>query len=151
MKLPIVDLKYKENITTNRIENIEELIEQNRFVDNEFDYYFEVFEDDLIIVFANLAGYELTEEDIENKLGRTFQVETSVIVKDQNGLEYSDTMYWLGDNDGWGNVQELLSDIPVWTREELVSIGVKGFQDSPLGFPDKYKYDWEYSLKYQRK
>lgn len=151
MKLPIVDLKYKENISTNCIENIEELIEQSRFEDNEFDYYFEVFEDDLIIVFANLAGYELTEEDIENKLGRAFQVETSVIVKDQNGLEYSDTMYWLGDNDGWGNVQELLSDKPVWTRDELVSIGIKGFQDSPLGFPDKYKYDWEYSLKYQRK
>lgn len=151
MKIPNITVTYDERISKNRIANIEELIEQNRFNDDEFDYYFEVFEDELVVVFANLAGYELTEEDIENKLGRAFQIETAVIVKDQNRLEYSDTIYWLGDNDGWGKAQELLSDKPVWTRDELGDIGVKSFQDSPMGFPDKYKYDWEYSLKHQKR
>lgn len=147
MKIPKVIVTYDEHISKKRITNIEELIEQNRFNDDEFDYFFEVFENDLVVVFAFVYGFELTQEDIDKDYGRVFQVETAVIVKDKEYPSYHGTVHYLGDNDGWGGIQELLKDSPVWTKDELRDLGVKVFRDVGVGFPDKYYYEWKHSLK----
>lgn len=150
MKIPKLVVTYDEFTSDNRIENIENLIEEKRFDDGEFDYFFEVYEDDLVVVFAFLYAFEMTERDLEEGNGRVFQVETAVLVKEPHPSHHG-KIYYMGDNDGWGNISELLKNSPVWTKDELKKIGVESFQDADSGFPNRYDYEWKYSLIHQKK
>ncbi|MDY7043636.1 hypothetical protein RVS70_05395 [Virgibacillus sp. M23] len=131
-----VIVNYKEHKSDDRIEDIDKLIEENRFNDDGFDYYFEVHEEDDFVVFANVAGYELLQEDIDSGCGRVFQVETALLVKKEN------IIYYL-ENDGFKSLN-FLKNYPVWTSGKLRKAGVKGFQDAGINFPYRNFYWKDY-------
>jgi hypothetical protein len=140
MKLPKIEVTYTEFKSSNYMNDIEGLIEQNKFNSEEFDYFFEVYEDDKVVVFANVYGCDLEEEDVTSGVGRVFQVETAVLVKDIHNSQSLYKMYRLGDSDLPPKLNQLLQNKPVWKADELFRLGVKEILDAYTGF--EYDYSW---------
>lgn len=120
---------YKEVVSEKifvSIEEIEKLMDGNKYNNNYLNYYFELHEADDIVIFANLTGYELDEEDIKTGLGRIYQIETAVLVKNEMKV------YHIGDNDIKEEYIKLLINKPVWTKEsfEQAGIALSGLTDA---------------------
>lgn len=138
MKL-IDHIVYKDINSQNyftSIQQIEDLIKKEKFTNNEFYYYFEMYEDDKVVVFANLAGFELSEEDIELEWGRPFQIETAILVKENMEI------YFLRDNDGVNEYLKSFINKPYWTNETFENVGIKIAGDAGIGFRYRGLY-WE--------
>lgn len=151
MKLPkirtIVD--YTDYRSKNTMPNILEQIEAYRFKEDPFDYFFEVFENETVVVFAALSGYDLMEEDITEGYGRAFQLETLVVAKNPEDPQWCGKAIWMGDNNGYDRADELLGNLPVWTMSELRAAGILEFKQMSRSVPEAYRYDWQYSLEHQ--
>ncbi|MET3505531.1 hypothetical protein [Halalkalibacter oceani] len=145
MKLPEIEVEYIEKLSEMKINDIDQLIIENKFNDNNFDYYFEMYENEEVVVFANLTGYPLEEDDISSGVGRVFQIETAILVKDVKNSQYLNQMFYMGDNDGFSTLGHFLNNKPVWTKEKLKEAGVKKFESSFIGFP--YEYRWDHMLE----
>lgn len=89
MKLPKVkiDIEWNELNSDKRIKDIEGLMEVNKLNNNDFSYFFELHEDENAVVFVNVSGYDLEEEDIESGIGRVFQTETAIIIKKADNVK----------------------------------------------------------------
>ncbi|AMR10759.1 hypothetical protein CHCC20441_3847 [Bacillus licheniformis] len=139
MKLPI-DIEWNEFSSGKRIEDIEGLMEANKLNNNDFNYFFELHEDENAVVFVNVAGYELEEEDIESGVGRVFQTETAIIIKNANNVKLINELRFGGDYNGdmLDELNNLLKDKPVWTLDDFekggVKINVNGY--------DPFRYSW---------
>lgn len=139
MKLPI-DIEWNEFSSGKRIEDIEGLMEANKLNNNDFNYFFELHEDENAVVFVNVAGYELEEEDIESGVGRVFQTETAIIIKNANNVKLINELRFGGDYNGdmLDELNNLLKDKPVWTLNDFekggVKINVNGY--------DPFRYSW---------
>ena len=133
-----INIEYDNFVSNRKIEDVDILVEDNRFSKDSFNYFFELHENEDIVVFANLGGYELEEEDIESGYGRSFQIETALLVKKEN------IIYYQGDNNGFNSLS-FLNDVPVWTTLDLYHIGIKEIKDAGLGFP--YNERWEDYVK----
>lgn len=142
MKLPKVkiDIEWNEFSSGKRIEDIEGLMEANKLNNNDFNYFFELHEDENAVVFVNVAGYELEEEDIESGVGRVFQTETAIIIKNANNVKLINELRFGGDYNGdmLDELNNLLKDKPVWTLDDFekggVKINVNGY--------DPFRYSW---------
>lgn len=90
--------------------------------------------------FVNVAGYELEEEDIESGVGRVFQTETAIIIKNANNVKLINELRFGGDYNGdmLDELNNLLKDKPVWTLDDFekggVKINVNGY--------DPFRYSW---------
>lgn len=145
MKLPKVkiDIEWNEFSSGKRIEDIEGLMEANKLNNNDFNYFFELHEDENAVVFVNVAGYELEEEDIESGVGRVFQTETAIIIKNANNLKLINELRFGGDYNGdmLDELNNLLKDKPVWTLDNFEKAGVKlnANGHDPFGY-SRYNY-----------
>lgn len=142
MKLPKVkiDIEWNEFSSGKRIEDIEGLMEANKLNNNDFNYFFELHEDENAVVFVNVAGYELEEEDIESGVGRVFQTETAIIIKNANNVKLINELRFGGDYNGdmLDELNNLLKDKPVWTLDDFEKAGVKL---NANGY-DPFGYSW---------
>ncbi|WP_026579484.1 hypothetical protein [Bacillus sp. SB47] len=142
MKLPKVkiDIEWNEFSNGKRIEDIEGLMEANKLNNNDFNYFFELHEDENAVVFVNVAGYELEEEDIESGVGRVFQTETAIIIKNANNVKLINELRFGGDYNGdmLDELNNLLKDKPVWTLDDFEKAGVKL---NANGY-DPFGYSW---------
>ena len=143
MLIPYIQVHHKKHTSDKNILSVENYVRENKFSEDDTMYYFEVYEDNNVVVFANFYCFELLQEDIDSGDGKPFQLETAVYVKDVKGGVLFNRLYHLGDNDGWGGYDKKLSHFPVWTKEELYDLGIEGFTDSFPGFPNKYVYSWK--------
>ncbi|MCY8565636.1 hypothetical protein [Bacillus sonorensis] len=122
------------------IEDIEGLMEANKLNNNDFSYFFELHEDENAVVFVNVSGYDLEEEDIESGLGRVFQTETAIIIKKADNVKLINELRFRGDYNGdmLDELNNLLKDKPVWTLDDFekadVKLNVNGY--------DPFGYSW---------
>ncbi|AVI45382.1 hypothetical protein BL14DL4_00114 [Bacillus licheniformis] len=95
------------------------MMEANKLNNNDFNYFFELHEDENAVVFVNVAGYELEKEDIESGVGRVFQTETAIIIKNANNVKLINELRFGGDYNGdmLDELNNLLKDKPVWTLD----------------------------------
>lgn len=130
----IEEIVYKEIKSYNSFSDVDKLVEDNRRSDNYFNYFFELFEDDNVVVFANLAGFKYSPEkdSYDKEWGRTFQIETALYVK--NHPDYKNKVYYLIDNNGFDSLSKL-NGLPVWTKEEFIEEEISNIVDAPVGFP----------------
>ena len=138
MKLPKVkiDIEWNEFSSSKRIEDIEGLMEANKLKNNVFSYFFELHEDENAVVFLNVAGYELEEEDIESGVGRVFQTETAIIIKNANNVKLINELRFGGDYNG--DTLDELNNLLNWTLDDFEKAGVKL---NANGY-DPFGYSW---------
>ena len=142
MKLPKVkiDIEWNEFNSDKRIEDIEDLMEANKLNNNDFSYFFELHEDENAVVFVNVSGYDLEEEDIESGIGRVFQTETAIIIKKADNVKLINELRFRGDYNGdmLDKLNNLLKDKPVLTLDDFEKAGVK----LNVNGYDPFGYSW---------
>lgn len=130
MKL-VREILYKEFKTLEVTKDLEKEVEAFRsIVFGSFNKFIELFENDEVVVFANLYSFEWDKEH-----GRTFQIETATLDKTTMNLSYH------GDNEGPDMVSKL-DGKPEWTSDGLIGIGVNKIGDAPRGYPHRV-YRWQ--------
>lgn len=138
MKLPKVkiEIEWNELNSDKRIEDIEGLMEVNKLNNNDFSYFFELHEDENAVVFVNVSGYDLEEEDIESGIGRVFQTETAIIIKKADNVKLINELRFRGDYNG--DMLDELNNKPVWTLDDFEKAGVK----LNVNGYDPFGYSW---------
>ena len=98
-----------------------EQVKSIRDKDYDFDYYFEFFETDRAIVFANV--YNLRDSEGSS----IFQIETATVDK------LSKKLIKHVDNDGYTPI-DALNNLPIWTMGDFNKIGVSDGGDMYRGY-----------------
>jgi len=131
--------EYETHISNRKILDVDGLVQEYRYSDDEFEYFFQTDENEDVVVFACLAGYPLEEDDVTTGVGRVFQVETAILVKKDS--DYRGNVYLLGDNNGYATLSSL-NYLEVWSKQELLTILGEGkILDASAGFPHG-EYSW---------
>ena len=104
------------------IDDIEKLMEEKKLVDEDFHYFFQLHEDDEVVVFVELLGYDVDDYAIETG-SRSYMLETAVLDKTRNQLHVR------GDTNAEVDYS-FLNKYPVWSEKELTKLGIKVLIDS---------------------
>lgn len=122
MKL-IEEIRYRNVESGKKLTDIETLLEgmkQWAPVNNVIDFYFEVDENDDVVLFANLKMYI---GNMKTRSDNYFQIETAILDKRKN------TVYCLANSEGYTSY-DFLNGLPFFERHDFESLGVIHGEDA---------------------
>lgn len=120
-----ISIEYKEFKSDRTIKDIDSLIEKEKIDDySTFNYYFELEETEDVIIFGRLSNFdELAEGNQVSVIYRGFALNTVTVDKKTKVLTNH------ADNTSL-DTYDVLNNLPVWTTNELLSIGIKASEDT---------------------